>query len=156
MTSDCSSGIKVGHMHLVTTLSAATSLWIALLGFPSKGLAQELPGYRFFHTPSKNIWCAYRYESKTLRCDVKQRAWKDWGCKDYGCFGTAFVLPNSGKASPKRVSDTVINTGNTTIGYGNGIRLGAISCKSEATGLTCRNESGGSLHLNREFFVLNK
>lgn len=156
MASDYSSGIKVGPTHLATTLSAAASLCIALLGLTSKGFAQELHGYKFFNTPSKNIWCAYRYESKTLRCDVKQRAWKDWGCKDYGCFGTAFVLSNSGKASPKRVSDTVINTGNTTIGYGNSIRLGAISCKSETTGLTCMNTSGGSLHLNREFFTLNK
>jgi len=136
--------------------NATIALQLSIAGYSMSSIAQELPGYKFFNTPSKNIWCAYRYESKTLRCDVKQRAWKDWGCKDYGCFGTAFVLPNSGNASPKRVSDTVINTGNTTIGYGTSIRLGAISCKSETTGLTCVNTSGGSFHLNREFYSINK
>jgi len=135
--------------------SAATEL-AAFGTLTCNGMTQELPGYKLFHNPSQNIWCAYRYDSQTLRCDVKQRAWKDWGCKDYGCFGTAFVLPNSGNASPKRVSDTVINTGNTTIGYGTSIKLGAISCKSETTGLTCVNTSGGSFHLNREFYSINK
>lgn len=129
---------------------------LAAITIPKPANTQEIPGYQFFNTPSKNIWCAFRQDSKTLRCDVAKRAWKNWGCKDFGCFGTAFTLPNSGKASPRRASDTVIGTGKMTLGYGNSIKLGAITCQSATTGLTCRNQSGGSFHLNREFYQLNK
>jgi hypothetical protein len=130
---------------------------IAVLGvFSLKGMTQDTGGYKFFHTPSKNIWCGYSNEYKTLRCDVEKRAWKDWGCKDSGCFGTAFILPNSGKATPKRVSDTVIGSGETILAYGQSITLDAITCHSDTSGLTCLNKSGGRFHLNREFYQINQ
>jgi len=128
----------------------------ALILLPSNGFTQEYSGYRYFHTPSNNIWCVYSYDSKSLRCDVERRAWRDWSCKEYGCFGTAFILPSTGPSAPKRVSDTVISTGKTILGYGSSITLGNIACKAETIGLTCKNQSGGSMHLNREFFRLNK
>jgi hypothetical protein len=76
--------------------------------------------------------------------------------KDSGCFGTAFILPNSGKATPKRVSDTVIGSGGTILAYGQSIKLDAITCHSDTSGLTCLNKDGGSFHLNREFYQLNQ
>ena len=130
---------------------------IAVWGvFPLKGMAQDLGGYRFFHTPSKNIWCSYSNKDKILRCDVEKRAWQDWGCNDSGCYGTAFILLNSGKAMPKRVSDTVIGSGETTLAYGQSITLDSIICRSDTSGLSCMNKSGAGFYLNREFYQLNQ
>ena len=107
----------------------------------------------YFHTPSKNIWCAYQADRSRLRCDVMQRKWKDWGCKQYGCFGPSFILPDIGKARPKEVSDSLFESSQYSLKYGSSISLGKITCVSETSGLTCRNKSGGYLHLNREFYV---
>ena len=130
------------------------SFSILLLG-PQIVCAQPIQQDVFFHTPSNNIWCNYQMDQSRLRCDVDQRKWKDWGCKPYGCFGTGFILPNIGKAQPKQVSDSLIGSSNSVLQYGKSISLGSIQCLSEATGLTCKNKSGGMLHLNREFYIVN-
>ncbi len=140
----------------VPSISRSIFLIAALGSFPLKVMPQDVAGDRFFHMPSKNIWCGYSIEYKTLRCDVETRAWRRWGCKDSGCFGTAFILPNSGKATPKRVSDTVIGSEGTILAYGQSIKLDAITCHSDISGLTCLNKDGGSFHLNREFYQLNQ
>jgi len=116
-------------------------------------IAQAMGADTFFHTPSKNIWCVYQADRSRLRCDVSKRAWKDWGCKHYGCFGPGFILPNTGKASPKEVSDSLSGSSGSVLSYGTSISFGQIQCISQTSGLTCKNKTGGYLHLNREFYV---
>ena len=111
-----------------------------------------------FHVPSKNISCRYGSFGSTagLSCDVFSRAWKDWDVEHAGIKGTRFGIDETGPASAVRSSDIMGKSWGFTLQYGSEISLGSISCKSETIGLTCTNKTGGLMHLNREFFVLNK
>lgn len=127
----------------------SATILVAYFLAPSTAVAEDT----LFHTPSKNIWCAYQADRSQLRCDISQHKWKNWGCKNYGCFGSGFILPDIGKAYPEVVSDTLINSSQYSLSYGSAISLGKITCVSETSGLTCRNKVSGYLHLNREFYV---
>ena len=142
--------VLIQKKRLRFSIGMSISLLMALSsGFPVKVLAED----NYFHTPSKNIWCVYQAGMARLRCDISQRKWKDWGCKQYGCFGPGFILPDIGKARPKEVSDSLIDSSQYSLKYGSSISFGKITCVSETSGLTCRNKTGGYLHINREFYI---
>lgn len=102
-----------------------------------------------------NISCVYY--KKSVLCDIQNHAWKNWGeDQPAGSIGTRFVIPQKGPAAAERSSDEISGFGDTTLEYGSKIHFGSITCKSERIGLTCTNESGGLMHLNREFYVLNE
>lgn len=107
--------------------------------------------YRF-HTPSRNIYCLMTADS--VSCDVKVHAWKLWGCADSGCYGHRFTLPAHGKALARRSSDSMVGFTSTTLGYGFRMAVGQLSCHSQQHGLTCTNQSGGRMHLDRESYGL--
>ena len=124
--------------------------------------------YDFFTTPSKNIWCVRRHDfskkiTLSVECDVANHAWKEWiqGHKD-GSHGNRFMIPGNGPAKAIGSSDTLVGSEGPVLQYGSkftfGVRPedGEITCVSEKIGLTCMNASGGLLHLNRKFYVLNK
>ncbi|KZR80190.1 hypothetical protein PMIT1342_02137 [Prochlorococcus marinus str. MIT 1342] len=132
-------------------------LLISAISSSSPAVGQELQRWRFFHTPSKNIWCVYSNPGESLRCDVMNHAWKSWGRDNGGCFGHSFYLDNPGKSYAGYTSDSLKGSSESTVlKYGQRIKLDSTICESETTGLTCKNTSGGSLHLNREFYSLNK
>ncbi len=133
-------------------------LLISAISSSSPAVGQEMQRwrFRFFHTPSKNIRCVYTNPGESLRCDVMNHAWKSWGCDHGGCFGHSFYLDNPGKSYAGHTSDSLWGTESTVLKYGQSIKLDSTICESETTGLTCRNTSGGILHLNREFYRLNK
>ena len=100
-----------------------------------------------------NISCVYY--NKRLLCDVHDHAWKDWGMgQQWGSIGTRFMIPDQGLSQAIRSSDSI--TGGKVLNYGASIKFGSITCKSEKIGLTCTNKSGGMMHLNRDFYMLNK
>ena len=141
-------------------------LFLLLIGVDAAGITlANAEGLNFtdFSMPSiartgygkggENIAC--NYFNKRLFCDVHEHAWKNWGIgqKD-GWIGTRFVLPEQGLAEAIRSSDDI--AGGNVLNYGDSIKIGSIVCKSEKIGLTCTNKSGGMMHLNRDFYILNK
>ena len=120
-------------------------------GFP--GFAMPSLSRTWNGEKENNISCVYY--NKRLLCDVHDHAWKDWGIgQEWGSIGTRFMLPVQGLAQAIRSSDSI--TGGNVLNYGDSIKFGPIACKSEKIGLTCTNQSGGMMHLNRDFYMLNK
>ncbi len=125
--------------------------------------------YGWFTTPSKNIWCAKRVDFDTsiplaVECDVDNHDWKNWIQDDdlNGYHGNRFMIPGTGPAEAIGSSDTMVGSAAPVLQYGQKVTFshrpedGTITCLSEKIGLTCTNKSGGLMHLNREFYVLNK
>ena len=126
--------------------------------------------FEFFTTPSKNIWCVIKrqdlptkYIPLSVECDVANHAWKEWIQGDHdGSHGNRFMIPGNGPAEAIGSSDTLVGSAGPVLQYGSKLTFGVrpeevkIICISEKIGLTCTNTSGGLLHLNREFYVLNK
>lgn len=114
---------------------------------------QAAPG---FVMPSRNIWCLQRSGRAGLICDIVQKQWPAWDCRDEGCLGYRFLLPEQGAAVALRSSDTLAGSVLPLFPYGTSRRFGRIQCLSSPEGLDCRNRSGGRLQLNRERFRLNE
>ena len=120
-------------------------------GFPGFAMPSLTPTWD--GQKEHNISCVYY--NKRLLCDVHNHAWKNWGTgQQWGSIGTRFMLPEQGLAEAIRSSDSI--TGGNVLNYGDSIKFGLIACKSEKIGLTCTNKSGGMMHLNRDFYMLNK
>ena len=83
------------------------------------------------------------------------------GDKD-GSHGNRFFILDNGLAEAINSSDTLVGSTGLVLQYGSRITFelhpedGIITCISKKIGLTCTNKSGGLMHLNREFSVLNK
>jgi len=106
-----------------------------------------------FSTPSKNISCVSSGQS-SLRCDVSRHAWQGWACTNSGCYGDSFVINVKGKPKAVKSSDTLFGSTSKILAYGNSISFRGIVCSSSTLGLTCINQSGNELHLNREFYTI--
>ncbi|MFI5888820.1 DUF6636 domain-containing protein [Actinoplanes sp. NPDC051513] len=95
-----------------------------------------------FQTPSNNIVCSLT--ASAVRCDIVRKTWTpppepadcelDWGNGMY---------IEAGKAGMTCTGDTLIGSAKETLGYGKGLRSGAVACESVSTGLTCRDEKTG-------------
>ena len=148
-------------MKLFTALAAASIFMSGMPAFADND-------YEFFTTPSKNIWCVRRHDLSTniplsVECDVANHAWKEWIQGDQnGSHGNRFMIPGNGPAEAIGSSDTLVGSAGPVLQYGSKLTFGVrpedgeITCISEKIGLTCTNTSGGLLHLNRKFYVLNK
>ena len=148
-------------MKLFTALATASICISAMPAFADND-------YEFFTTPSKNIWCVRRHDFSTkiplsVSCDVAHHAWKEWIQGDHdGSHGNRFMIPGNGPAEAIGSSDTLVGSAGPVLQYGSKLTFadrpedGTITCISEKIGLTCTNTSGGLLHLNREFYILNK
>lgn len=147
--------IKIGHIALALCIAAEagalTSVKAEEVGFSMPSLIEEYRENETLKIP--NISCIY-YKERLL-CDIHEHAWKNWGMdQPAGSIGTRFMIPAQGLAEPIRSSDEI--PAGPILNYGGKIRLGPISCFSETIGLTCTNKSGGMMHLNRQFYILNK
>lgn len=92
-----------------------------------------------FRTPSKNIFCALT--PSTVRCDIAQKTW-ELPTKPANCefdWGNGLYL-DQGAAGLTCTGDTLLNSSKETLGYGSALRSGTVTCTSESTGLTCRDE----------------
>ncbi len=151
-------------IHLTKQFTALATASMLISAMPS--IADD--EYEFFTTPSKNIWCVRRHDLSSnnplsVECDVAKHAWKNWiqGDQD-GSHGNRFVIPGNGPAEAINSSDTLVGSSGPVLEYGSKVTFGlrpedgTITCISEKIGLTCTNKSGGLMHLNREFYILNK
>jgi len=108
-----------------------------------------------FRTPSGNIGCGYwKFSGETagFRCDIgsglrplprpKTRCDADWG--------EAVSMAPHGRAGPGCISDTMRDPRYPALAYGKTWSHGGFTCRSETTGLTCRNLDGHGWFLSRE------
>jgi hypothetical protein len=121
----------------------------ALLFASPLGAAVPYPG---FHTPSKNIYCAYNppfgRSGATIRCDIFSglRPEPRRGCElDW----TGLSLSPTGRGQPVCAGDTVADRRLRVLAYGSKWRHRGFTCASRRTGLTCRNARGHGFFLSR-------
>lgn len=104
-----------------------------------------------FKSPTGNIFCLI-FES-TLRCDLLQNdatlptrpkdCELDWG----NAFG---VGPQNQKAQRVCAGDTVANPEYPVLNYGKSISKAGFTCRSERTGMTCKNKFGRGFFLSHQ------
>ncbi|MHA6345412.1 DUF6636 domain-containing protein [Roseivivax sp. CAU 1761] len=123
-------------------------LFIGLLGLATGARAD---GYGFM-TPSGNIYCNGAVEASEITCTIVERSGPPAMARPGNCsasWGHEFHLRASGPArmgcsrAPRRVDYSDVAP------YGQSGAFGAITCRSERTGLTCRNPSGHGFFLSR-------
>lgn len=122
---------------------------IGLLVFP---LSANADGYGFM-TPSGNIICNGAVLDGYIDCSIVERSGTPAQRKPNTCGGTwghSFALDGTGPTRltcenrpPQRANYSDI------AGYGQTAEFGPITCSSERTGLTCRNQSGNGFFLSR-------
>ena len=105
-----------------------------------------------FQSPSKNIACAYFDvdQQNTLRCDIV--AIDNKPRRPPGCdleYGQAFEMDDIGAAARICYGDTVMDKSLPIIGYGETWQRGGFTCKSEQSGITCRNTDQHGFSLSR-------
>ena len=100
----------------------------------------------FFRAPSGNIGCMIATgDYAVVRCDLRDLTPSNLSpppnC-DLG-WGNSFEIGLSDrKGYLACVSDSVMDPGAVTLGYGDTISLGGFDCTSEKTGMTCTNPAG--------------
>jgi hypothetical protein len=129
----------------------------AAFALPVLALPALADGYGFM-TPSANIYCNGSLAggpggTSEITCFLVETsgpppAPKPAGCR--GVWGQAFALAARGRAEmlcldrpPQRANYTDIAP------YGVSAEFGDITCRSESTGLTCRNTTGNGFALSR-------
>jgi hypothetical protein len=126
---------------------ARLALLLALV-FPASAAAS----FTFFQTPSHKIGCAYSSSPANLRCDIstglKPPPAKPKGCMNDWTFG--YEMGPRGHARTLCAGDSVFAATARVVRYGTTWRGGAFSCKSQKTGLRCRNKSGHGFFLSRQ------
>jgi hypothetical protein len=110
--------------------------------------AEEFTGFK---SPTGNIFCMI-FEG-TLRCDLLQNDAKlpphpkdcdlDWG----NAFG---VGQQNQKAERVCAGDSVANPRYPVLNYGKSISKEGFTCRSERTGMTCKNKFGRGFFLSRQ------
>ena len=115
-----------------------------------------------FKTPSGNIVCGYGIApdgSASMECGIKSGLKpppRPIHCDAGDPNDKRVALRDTGRAAPVLCAGDPgpllpqIDRAAKVLAYGRSIRIGAISCASAATGLTCRNRSGHGFFLSRE------
>jgi hypothetical protein len=116
------------------------------------GAANAQTGPAGFQSPSKNIACAYfDYDKQnTLRCDIAVVDAKPR--RPPGCdleYGQAFEMSAEGAAARICYGDTVIDKSLPVVAYGETWQRGGFTCRSEQSGITCRNADQHGFSLSR-------
>jgi hypothetical protein len=106
-----------------------------------------------FHTPTGNIGC--EMAGGWLRCDIGQKSWGK-PARPQGCqldYGDSFSLKATGKPIWSCHGDTALHLGRV-LAYGTTWHVGAFTCVSRITGLTCTNSQGHGFFLSRQSYRL--
>jgi hypothetical protein len=122
----------------------ALLLGIAALLVPATGGAAV-----HFRTPSGNIGCYA--DRSSIRCDIGRTDFRP-PAQPAACefdYGNAFSMGRTGRAQRICHSDTVLG-GPRLLRYGQTLRIGAFTCASRSSGLTCRNARGRGWFLSRQ------
>jgi len=125
--------------------------FVALLLFQvATACAEDAAGFR---SPSKNIACQYFAEGKsgTIRCDIANMASRAKRPADCDLeWGDAFeIATTSGSGARICHGDTVMDPSLPVLAYGSAWERGGLSCKSEPSGVTCRNAARHGFTLSR-------
>ena len=101
-------------------------------------------GTKLFQTPSGNIGCVMSNASDQpfARCDIGDRTWKA-PPKPKSCpldYGNGVIVEAGDKATYSCAGDTVLHQGDQ-VPYGQKLRLGALECDVETSGVTCTNDA---------------
>jgi hypothetical protein len=113
---------------------------------PTQTVVVQSAGPRAFHSPSGNVNCTLSTPGgeDAARCEVVDHTWAapppppdchlDSGDRFYLTQGGSAVVGCYGQEFP---------TSQQTLGYGQSLSLGTITCASEYTGMTCTDSSTG-------------
>ena len=118
--------------------------------------ARSADVYIAFRTPSGNIGCGFDHftnEPAHLRCDIRSRLRNPPPVKPRGCdlnWGDSLEMSRTGRAVMVCHGDTAISLRSRILTYGTPWSREGFSCRSETTGLTCRNAAGHGFFLSRE------
>ena len=107
-----------------------------------------------FRTPSNDVHCQF-FEidsDKSLRCDVREMTRRPQG-RPRDCdmeWGDAFEI-NTAARSGERIchGDTVVDASTPVLGYGQAWERGGFRCKSEQSGVSCKNPSGHGFEISK-------
>jgi hypothetical protein len=105
----------------------------------------------FIQTPSHNIGCLYQSSPAALRCDIRSGL-KPPPSKPRGCtvdWTGGYQVGATGRAQKVCAGDTVLSPSARVVRYGTTWRSGPFTCKSNTSGLRCRNRSGHGFFLSR-------
>jgi hypothetical protein len=112
--------------------------------------------YAEFQTPSGNIHCVMygdnEFGAPGARCDMIDLV-QTYTDAPPDCdldYGSSFYIDTELRSGVLSChGDTIINPGMAKLGYGERISLSGITCLSERSGLTCRNDAGHGFTLSR-------
>jgi hypothetical protein len=107
--------------------------------------------FAFIQTPSHNIGCLYQSSPAALRCDIRSGL-KPPPSKPRGCtvdWTGGYQVGATGRAQKVCAGDTVLSPSARVVRYGTTWRSGPFTCKSNTSGLRCRNRSGHGFFLSR-------
>jgi hypothetical protein len=117
------------------------SCFLLLTGALALGAGPALGKTKTFQTPSHKIRCAYMSTlgpGPWIRCDV---LWLN---------DTAYRLDRTHKGKRIHVTDAVAGPHVKVVRYGTSLRVGAFTCTSRTTGLTCKSR------VSRHGFTVSK
>ncbi len=101
--------------------------------------------YIAFRSPSGNIACAmWTGDWSGARCDLMELT-PSYRKRPADCdleWGRSFAVDAQGKGYLACVGDSVFDPGAFTLGYGKSVSLGAFTCTSQKSGVTCTNGQG--------------
>ncbi len=127
--------------------SRSVLLWIALPAIASADVWT-------FETPSRNIQCTVGQEadSSDLTCTILDRTGPPARPAPADCmshWGHTFFMRDTGPVAMPCEAPGPDRRGHSRADYGVTGRFGGITCLSEKTGLTCRNQDGHGFFLSR-------
>ncbi len=109
-----------------------------------------------FQTPSGNIYCAL--DSTGVACDISEYTYTPPPppeCGKHIAWGNRFVLEPGQPGAIHCHGDTLRVPGERTLGYGQSISAGTLSCVSEQSGMKCTDSSSGHyFRVSRDSFNL--
>jgi hypothetical protein len=128
----------------------------------SYAFSEPAPRYGAFRTPSGNIVCGYgiapsgeasmecgiksglKPPPKPIHCDAGDPNDRRVSLRDTGRAAPVLCAGDPGPLLPQ------VEAKARVLSYGSATSIGAITCTSETSGLTCRNRSGHGFFLSRE------
>jgi hypothetical protein len=87
----------------------------------------------------------YTFGSGGARCDIAKRTWSA-PPRPSSCpldYGQGLEVNGSSRGRFTCAGDTALNPSGTPLPYGEASKVGAFTCVSETTGMTCTNAGSG-------------
>jgi hypothetical protein len=128
---------------------------ISAFAVVSASTASATEGFRFFHTPSKNIYCAAieSDQGNAVDCIILEMNNSEPALpRPADCdldWGQRFAVGETGEGEMGCAGDTVQDPSARLLPYGKSLDIPGISCASSEKGLECKNKEGHGFFLSR-------